>query len=167
MHFNCLFFVAVGLRDALRGWHRAPRRASRQMHAARGPSSNPVCRTCNPRWRVSIRWRRWPARWRNHLWIQLDYSILWPWLTSLALRFNSVWSFASYEHSTRARCIWSVLTCNGMDWFGLWPPPALVLLLLVPAPPRDPAALDLLPTSCRSSGAYGVGPPKLRDAERF
>lgn len=94
-------------------------------------------------------------------------SSLWPWLTSLALRFNSVWSFASYEHSTRARCIWSVLTCSGMDWFGLWPPPALGLLLFVPAPPRDPAALDLLPTSCRSSGTYGVGPPKLRDAERF
>lgn len=151
------------MRDAFRGWHRAPRRASRQTHGAPGPSSNPVCRTCNPRWRVSIRQQRWPA---DNIYNYGVAIFLGLWLTSLALRFNSVWSFASYEHRTRARCIWSVLTCIGMDWLGLWPPPAPVpeLLLFAPAPPRAPAALDLMP-SCRSTGAYGVGPPKLRDGK--
>lgn len=166
MHFNCLFWLQLTFVMRLEGdivllvehldkctWHEALHQTLFAVHV--------------------ILVDGWAFGDEDDLQSELDMnkierlSFLWPWLTSLALRFNSVWSFASYEHRTRARCIWSVLTCSGMDWFGLWPPPALGLLLFVPAPPRDPAALDLLPTSCRSSGTYGVGPPKLRDAERF
>lgn len=60
--------------------------------------------------------------------------------TSFPVKFNSVASFASYEHKTRAR-----------RWFGD----------VLPLAPVDCKPRAELVSSSRPTGTYGCGPPRL------
>lgn len=115
--FQLSFLVAVDLPDALRGWHRAPRPASRQMHVARGPSSNPVCRTCNPRWRVSIRWRRWPTKWNIHEqnWTTL-FSLALAHLIGAEIQFRVILCIVRAQNACPLHLIRVDVQWHGLIW---------------------------------------------------